>query len=265
LSDISLPDVQAVYSGPEGRLWELVMGEQIHVGGFESSMDLAERAKVGPGTTGIDLCCCTGAGMRFLRRFCKVDRMLGVDATETVVVLGRHRCADEDLDGRIEFVLADVTKSGLPDQAADFVWGEDAWCYVVDKPALIREAVRLTRPGGTIAFTDWVEGPTRMTDAEATRLGRFMKFANIESVNGYAGLLAATGCEVVAAEDTARFAACVDLYVRMLTTQLTYDALRIIGFDTAAMTALGEEMAFMQHLAHEQKLIQGVFIAHRPA
>ena len=29
-----LAEVQAVYSGPEGNLWELIMGEQIHVGGF---------------------------------------------------------------------------------------------------------------------------------------------------------------------------------------------------------------------------------------
>jgi len=264
LADVSLRDVQAVYSGPEGRLWELVMGEQIHIGGFESSMDLAERAKIRPGTTGIDLCCCLGAGMRFLTRFCRVDRMWGVDATEGVVELGRRRCADEGLDGRIGFILADVTNSGLPDASADFVWGEDAWCYVADKPALIREAVRLVRPGGTIAFTDWVEGPVRMADAEAERLGRFMKFANIESVDGYAALLAANGCEAVVAADTGRFAPCVDLYVNMLTTQLTYDALKILGYDTAAMTALGDEMAFMQRLAHERKLIQGVFVARKP-
>lgn len=43
LSGISLVDVQAVYDGAEGDLWELVMGEQIHIGGFVSSMDLAGR------------------------------------------------------------------------------------------------------------------------------------------------------------------------------------------------------------------------------
>ena len=41
LEKIGLKDVQAVYSGPEGRLWELIMGQQIHIGGFTSSMDLA--------------------------------------------------------------------------------------------------------------------------------------------------------------------------------------------------------------------------------
>ena len=41
IKGIGLENVQAVYGGPEGNLWELVMGEQIHIGGFQSSMDLA--------------------------------------------------------------------------------------------------------------------------------------------------------------------------------------------------------------------------------
>ncbi len=72
---IGLAEVQAVYGGPEGRLWELIMGEQIHIGGFTSSMDLAEQAGIQAGMKGVDLCCCNGAGMRFLVRFRNVARM----------------------------------------------------------------------------------------------------------------------------------------------------------------------------------------------
>ena len=50
----TLADVQAVYNGPEGRLWELIMGEQIHVGGLVSSMDLAARAGIQAGWRGVD-------------------------------------------------------------------------------------------------------------------------------------------------------------------------------------------------------------------
>ena len=48
IPNMGLKDVQAVYGGPEGDLWELVMGQQIHIGGFSSSMDLASRAGLGP-------------------------------------------------------------------------------------------------------------------------------------------------------------------------------------------------------------------------
>ncbi|HUU23153.1 MAG TPA: methyltransferase domain-containing protein [Phycisphaerae bacterium] len=262
---IGLGDVQAVYSGPEGDLWELVMGQQIHIGGFRSSMDLAEKAGIGAGMAGVDLCCCTGAGMRFLVRFRGAQRMQGVDATEKVVQLGRKRCGAEGLSDRITFTLADACHSGLPDAIADFVWGEDAWCYVVDKPKLIAEAARIVRPGGTIAFTDWIEGAAGLTDQEAERLLAFMKFPNVQDLEGYAGLLANSGCEVVRAEDTGRFAPYVDLYLNMLNMQLTYDALRIIGFDGELMQSLGGEMQFMGELAKAGKIAQGLFVARKRA
>ena len=170
LPDVGLPEVQGVYSGPEWQLWELIMGQQIHIGGFQSSMDLASRAAIAAGTSGVDLCCCSGAGMRFLVRFHKVARMHGVDATPAMIELGRRRTEAEGFnrDGeQVVFTLADACETGLPAESADFVWGEDAWCYVVDKAKLIREAVRLTKPRGTIAFTDWVEGPAGLSGAEA--------------------------------------------------------------------------------------------------
>jgi len=190
--------------------------------------------------------------------------MQGVDATPKVVVLGRQRCQAAGLDKKISFTLADVCASGLPSASADFVWGEDAWCYVVDKTKLIAEAARLVKPGGVIAFTDWIEGPAGLSQSEAERFLAFMKFPNIQDLQGYKGLLAANGCQVVqVAEDTGRFAPCVDLYLDMLNKQLTYDALRIIGFDMTLLQSLGGEMVFMQQLAHAGKIGQGIFIARK--
>ena len=263
ISGVTLADVQAVYDGAEGDLWELVMGEQIHIGGFVSSMDLAERAEIGSGMSGVDLCCCNGAGMRFLVRFRGVDHMVGIDATETVLERGRRRTEQEGLANRIEFVQADACNSGLADDEADFVWGEDAWCYVGEKPRLIAEAARITKHGGTIAFTDWVAGPKPMSDAEADRYLTFMKFPNVFTLNEYRDLLEQEGCRVSTAEDTGRFPDHVDLYLDMLTKQLTYDALKRIGFDTELMQALGGEMAFIQQLAHDHKISQGLVIAKR--
>lgn len=263
LEKIGLKDVQAVYSGAEGRLWELVMGQQIHIGGFTSSMDLAEKAGIGPGTEGVDLCCCNGAGMRFLVRFRDVARMQGVDATPAVIDQGRVRCRQERLDNKIDFILADVCDSGIEDNSVDFVWGEDAWCYVVDKDKLIAEAARIVKPGGMIAFTDWVEGNAGLSDAEAERFLAFMKFPNIQDIEGYSELLEANDCEVLTAENTGRFGPYVDLYLNMLNMQLTYDALKIIGFDMALMQSMGAEMAFMQELAHAGKVAQGLFIAKK--
>jgi SAM-dependent methyltransferase len=260
---IHLNDVQAVYSGPEGRLWELIMGEQIHIGGFQSSMDLAERAVIGEGQHGVDLCCATGAGMRFLLRFRNVARMTGVDATRGMLDLGRRRCVDEGLADRISLVEAEVCATGLPAGQFDFVWGEDAWCYVEDKAKLIAEAARLVRSQGRIAFTDWMEGPTGLTIDEAQRYLSFMKFPNVLTLDEYRSLLEANGCVVRIAINTGRFAGCVPLYIDMIEKQLTYDALKIIGFDAALAQSLLGEMRFMQSLAEAGKIFQGLIVAEK--
>jgi SAM-dependent methyltransferase len=260
---IHLANVQAVYAGPEGRLWELLMGEQIHVGGLQSSLELAEQAGIGAGWRGVDLCCCSGAGMRFLLRFRNVAHMTGVDATPAVLELARQRAAAEGVTDRTSFVEADVGHTGLLAGSFDFVWGEDAWCYVEDKPGLITEAARLLPPGGVIAFTDWLEGPTPMPRDEAERYLAFMKFPNILSLSEYAALLERNRCPVSVAHDTGRFPKCIPLYLEMIEKQLTYDALRIIGFDQALAGALISEMRFLQSLADAGKIIQGLMVARK--
>jgi len=263
IASVKLADVKAVYDGPEGNLWELLMGEQIHIGGFKSSMELAERAGIGAGQRGVDLCCCNGAGMRFLVRFRDVASMTGVDATATVVERGKERCAAEGLADRIEFKLADVCASGLPGGAADFVWGEDAWCYVEDKAKLVAEAARLVKPGGTIAFTDWVEGPTGLSDEEAAAFLEGMKFPSVQDIEGYRSLLEKNGCAVELAEDTGRFAPYVDLYLQMADMQLTYDALKILGFDAGQLEQVASGFNFFGELARAGKIAQGRFIARK--
>ncbi len=260
---IHLADVQAVYSGTEGRLWELLMGEQIHLGGFASSADLAEHADLGARQHGVDLCCATGAGMRFLVRCRKVARMTGVDATRAMLSLGRKRCAEEGLADRIRFVEANACATNLPSAKFDFAWGEDAWCYVEDKPGLIAEAVRLVRPGGTIAFTDWMEGPVAMNAEEAERYLRFMKFPSVLTLPEYRALLASHGCAPRVARDTGRFAVQVALYLDMLEKQLTYDALKVLGFDDALFQELLGEMRFVLSLARSNKIIQGLLVARK--
>ena len=258
----TLKDVQAVYSGPEGRLWELIMGEQIHIGGLQSSTALAEAAGIRPDSRGVDLCCCTGAGMRFLVRFRGVAHMTGIDATPRMVDLGRARCEEEGLSDRIAFVLGDACASGLPDASVDFVWGEDAWCYVENKALLVSEAVRVVRPGGTVAFTDWLEGQT-CTEEERARFLAFMRFPDMQTLSGYHDLLEQNGCEVLHASKTGRFPSSMDLYVDMVSKQLTYDALKLLDFDQDKLRAMAAEMAFARDLAAAGKLIQGMIVARK--
>jgi len=261
--NITLKDVSAVYDGPEGQLWELIMGEQIHVGGFKSSKILADQAGIQKGWKGLDLCSALGAGCRFLVKNYGVT-MCGLDGTQTMHREAQARAKAERLADKIEFKLGDVTAIPWPDKTFDFVWGEDAWCYVVDKEKLINEAARVLRPGGTLAFTDWIEGAKGLSDEEARRVNAFMKFPYMESLEGYKRLIHEAGLKLVSAEELyPEFGQHVDLYIKMLTDQLTYDALKIIGDNMELFQAMGGEMMFMSKVAHEGKMDRGRFVARK--
>lgn len=263
IQGVGLPEVISVYSGPQAEFMELLFGQQLHIGGMEASLDLAKRAGIGARQKGVDLCCCIGAGMRCLIRFCGVASMTGVDATETVVERGQKRCRDEGLEDRIRFVVADACESGLPAASADFVWGEDAWCYVADKPKLIAEAARIVRPGGVVAFTDWVEGPIELSGREAQRFLGMMSFANVEDVGGYTRLLRDNRCEVIVAEDTGRFPTHMDLCLNMIEMQLTYDVLATLGFRRDLFQTLVDGFGFLRDMSYGEKIVQARFIARR--
>jgi SAM-dependent methyltransferase len=263
IAGVGLAEVVSVYSGTQGEFMQLLFGQQLHIGGMKASIDLADRAGIGAGVSGVDLCCCNGAGMRFLVRSRNVVSMVGVDATEAVVERGRQLTREEGLDDQVRFVLADACQSGLPSASAGFVWSEDAWCYVADKPKLIAEAARIVRPGGVIAFTDWVEGARGLTDSEAQRFLGMMTFANVENLAGYVNLLSGSGCEVQVAEDTGRFPSHVDLYLNMIEMQLTYDVLRTMGFRTDLLQTLTEGFRFLGQLSRAGKIAQARFIARR--
>lgn len=256
--------VRQVYAGAEGRLWELIMGEQIHIDGFASSQALAARAGVKPGLAAVDLCCCSGAGLRFLAKLHGLASGIGVDMTPEQLRLGAERNRRDGVAERIRFVQADATATGLPAGCADLVWGEDAWCYVPERAALVAEAARLLKPGGTLACTDWCWGGKRPAEADAQRFLAFMKFPEIFSASDYAAACVAAGLRVEVCEDTGRFAPAIARYLADVTTQRTWDALAIIGFDQAMAGAIISEMRHALALAQAGGLAQVMIVARRP-
>ena len=112
------------------------------------------------------------------------------------------------------------------------VWGQDAWCYVTDKARLIQECARVVKPGGVVAFTDWLEtGP--MSDEEWEALHTFMVFPYMETLEGYATLARAAGLTALEKTDlSVDFAAHVPLYLERVVTQ----------FKQAILDNYGQEM-----------------------
>ena len=197
--DVGIENVTEVYAGPGGILWEMLMGEQIHVGGAGETDTLARKAGITPSTTVLDVCSALGGPARQMARTigCTVT---GLDATPKMHDEAVRRTKEAGLDGKASFVLGNALDIPYRAGSFDVVWGQDAWCYITDKERLVRECARVVRPDGTVAFTDWLEtGP--MSDGLWTALHAFMAFPYMETLDGYARLAEAAGLRVVEQED----------------------------------------------------------------
>eukprot|EP00438_Fugacium_kawagutii_P010712 Skav212514 [mRNA] locus=scaffold2713:241148:242473:+ [translate_table: standard] len=257
--------VAKCYSGPEQQVWELVMGKQIDIGGASSTLELAQKAHVGPGMKGVELNCNNGGGMRCLVRLARVDSMIGVDLTKSVVETGKKRTEEEGLSHKIKFINKNSLENGLPDDAsADFVYSKDAWCYMPDKQLIIDQAARIVKPGGKVMFTDWIEGEG-LSDPEAQRFLTLMTFPAIPTVKEYAHMLQKANFEVEIAENSGRFSPAMDSYLHMLKLQAVYDAKKLLNWDEEAYNKLISDFEFMAKLAREGKIIQGMFVGRKKA
>jgi len=261
--NVSPSDIQSIYSGVEGQLWELLMGEQVHIGGMPSSFQLAEFGGVREGLAAADFCCCSGAGMRFLLKLCGASHVSGVDFTKAQLALGKKRMAAAGISPKqYRFYLGDAAQPHLKEASVDLVWGEDAWCYVPDKPGLIAQAKRALKPGGKVLFSDWV-ATAKLSPAEAKRFMSFMKFPTYMTVEDYAALLAKTGFQKVKTRVSAHYAPSIKHYLTMYLGQQAYDAFRLLGFNHQAYEAVLNEMLFIHDLAAAKKITQGYFMGIR--
>lgn len=259
--DVGIENVNEVYDGPGGILWELLMGEQIHVGGAEETDALARKAGIGAESHVLDVCSALGGPARYLAQNygCRVT---GLDATTRMIEEAKRRTAEAGLASRITFEQGNALDMPFRSGTFDVVWGQDAWCYVTDKERLIQECARVAKLGGAIAFTDWLEtGP--MGDQEWEALHTFMVFPYTETLEGYARLATAAGLNVVEQEDlSADFAAHIPVYLDMVQTQ----------FRQAILDNYGQEMydgvvdglTLWRDAAAEGKVGRGRLIACKP-
>jgi SAM-dependent methyltransferase len=229
--DVGIDGVNDVYDGPGGTLWEMLMGEQIHVGGATETDILAQKAGITASSVVLDVCSALGGPARHLaRKFgCRV---VGLDATPTMHGEAERRNREAGLEGKVTCKLGNALDMPFRAGSFDVVWGQDAWCYVTDKARLVAECARVVRPGGVVAFTDWLEtGP--MSDERWAALNGFMVFPYLETLDGYVKLAEMAGLQVSEREDLSPdFARHIQGY---------YDALTN-GHRAAIVAAYGEDL-----------------------
>lgn len=106
-------------------------------------------ARVGPGSSALDVCCGTGDFAFALKKAVgAAGRVVGVDVSEEMLAVARDKCGRNQL--YVEFMLGDVLDLPFPDGGFDACTVGFGIRNVADIPRAFREMRRVCRPGGRV-------------------------------------------------------------------------------------------------------------------
>jgi len=115
----------------------------------------AKIAKKKGGTTarGLDLCCGTGAGVRWFRPLC-TEKIVGIDRSQGMLDVAREKLEDAPGDAPIELLQGDALEAPFEDRSFGLITCFGAFGHILqeDEPRFCREVARLLEPGGRFVF-----------------------------------------------------------------------------------------------------------------
>jgi SAM-dependent methyltransferase len=102
----------------------------------------------------LDVGCGSGGPALFLAREVGC-RVTGIDFNEAGIQAGRTLVQQADLENQIDLRHADIRDTlPFPDCTFSAVVSMDVMCHLIDRGAVLREWLRVLRPGGCILYTD---------------------------------------------------------------------------------------------------------------
>lgn len=178
---------------------DLYAFDQDHYGGLDAVMALADGADIGAASRVLDVCSGMGGPARFLAERYGAD-VVGIDLNAARVRGATRLSALVGLQDRVRFARGDATALPLDDANFDAVIAQEAFLHIPDKTALFGECLRVLRPGGRLAFTDWLAAPS-LGDADRRRLADGIAAVAIHDADNYRRFIEVAGFRDVEMQD----------------------------------------------------------------
>ncbi len=109
----------------------------------------------------LDIGCGLGVIDLLLVREHGAGHVTGIDIEQPLIDRARQAAEQAGLSDRIDLQLVEPGPFPFADESFDVVFSKDAIIHIPDKPALYGEVLRLLRPGGIFAASDWLYGGKR--------------------------------------------------------------------------------------------------------
>jgi len=159
-------------------------------------------ARLNPGEVVLDLG--SGGGIDVLlsaKRVGPTGKAYGLDMTDEMLALAnenRHKAGVEN----VEFLKGEIENIPLPDDSVDVIISNCVINLAADKDRVLREALRVLKPGGRFAVSDVVTRGEMLPEIRQNVLLWVGCVAGALEENDYRGKLAAAGFEKIEIEPT---------------------------------------------------------------
>jgi SAM-dependent methyltransferase len=174
---------------------ELLKVESLHPGGLELTEELAELCGLRRGSDVLELACGTGESACFLAEQ-RGARVVGLDGSPLMIRRAEQKARARGL--QVEFREADAHHLPFPDAVFDVAICECTLC-ILEKEQVIRQMVRVVRPGGHVGMHDlcWRED----TPDDLKRTLAEIEGERPETLEGWQRLFAQSGLAEIRAVD----------------------------------------------------------------